>query len=249
MRSLKHLALTAAFATSAGTIGISAAQASSPAASPATTGASTTTANSPAFTCNQLGTPPKDTRLYADRMLAAWGYGQRPQVGCYAIDQVVQFAFAERGKQVGSWVFVSKVHNNEEFFDTVTYRGDGGATMVVNVSLPRAGSWDRIWGIALHNNSTGRVSTYADKLVRAWGAGDKAAALKYGTSTVVNKLWSFSSGAGGGCWVRTGTYVGARGTFAVYECESALVELKVKPGAAAAGQSQAVVGASTFGAD
>jgi hypothetical protein len=123
MRSLKHLALTAAFATSAGTIGISAAQASSPAASPATTGASTTTANSPAFTCNQLGTPPKDTRLYADRMLAAWGNGQRPQVGCYAIDQVVQFAFAERGKQVGSWVFVSKVHNNEEFFDTVTYRG------------------------------------------------------------------------------------------------------------------------------
>jgi hypothetical protein len=104
-------------------------------------------------------------------------------------------------------------------------------------------------GCSCRRSTTTSSSTRADKLVRAWGAGDKAAALKFGTPSVVNKLWNFSGGPGGGCWVRTGTYVGARGTVASYECESALVELNVKPGAAAAGQSQAVVGASTFGAD
>ncbi|MCA0178771.1 MAG: hypothetical protein LCH77_04070 [Actinobacteria bacterium] len=83
-----------------------------------------------AFTCSQLGTPPSDARLYVDRMLAAWGYGQRAQVGCYAVDPAVQFAFAERGKNVGSWVFVSKTRIHDEHVDVVTYRGGDGATMV-----------------------------------------------------------------------------------------------------------------------
>ena len=42
--------------------------------------------------------------------------------------------------------------------------------------------------VELTGGATGRVSGYADQLVRAWGAGRKAETLKYGTSGVVTSF-------------------------------------------------------------
>lgn len=103
--------------------------------------------------------------------------------------------------------------------------------------------------VELTGGATGRVSGYADQLVRAWGAGRKAETLKYGTSGVVNQLWDFSHGAGGGGWIRTTTVGGMFETKVSYTCESAYVDFTIKPAAAAAGQPQSVVKVYTQGAD
>ncbi len=195
--------------------------------------------------CATLPAPPTASRAYADRLLAAWAAGKRPVAACYTAYSTDAVLFGEKPRG-GSWTYVKTVTNSVERFDDVTYRNGAGERIVLRVAFPGSGRWDRVRGAQVFGTS-GAISTYADSLIRAWGRGDRAAALKYGTRQAVDALWAFSGGPGGGCWQRSGL-AGGYTTIVSYTCESALVELTVKPGAAAAGQPQAVVKAAGFGA-
>ncbi|MFN8030767.1 MAG: hypothetical protein U0Q10_10545 [Dermatophilaceae bacterium] len=235
---------TAVLAAATGLLGLVGAAQAAPAAAPSA--AATNTAAQAPLVCSTLGAPPKAARAYADRLLAAWAAGKRDVAKCYTAYATDAILFGEKPRG-GAWTWVSTVANTPEQFDDVTYRNAAGERIQVRVARPAAGAWDRVTGVQM-TGTTGRISTYADNLIRAWGRGDKAAALKYGTPKAVNALWAFSGGAGGGCWQRT-FFGGGYTTMAIYSCESATVELTIQPGAAAAGKPQAVVKAQGFGAD
>lgn len=189
-------------------------------------------------------TYPSAPKAYAARFTAAWSQGNRPSAACYAAAQVTTFAFSEDAR-TGAWSHVREVHIPGTDFTSEYYRNATGGQLSITVRMPSAGRSRAIIGLELAQ-STGRVTAYTDKLVRAWSTGDKNAALRYATPEVVIRLWAISAGPGGSCWDRAYANADPADTQVSYTClkNSTSVHLTVNPAAAAAGARQAVVAAT-----
>lgn len=209
----------------------SAASAAAPIAAPAASAA----------VCSSLPTPPKSPRAYADKIVKAWAAGEKFSVGCLANATIGDYLFGESAKGTG-WTYVTDGNGH------VTYRNRAGAQLVIRVDAPST-TFHRAIQVTT-KGLNGKVNTYTDNLIRAWGIGSKDHALGYATKTTVDKLWAFSGGGpGGGGWVRGETTAYAGSVFVNYTCEGALVSPRVNPVTAASGARQAVYNLVTNGAD
>ncbi len=239
MRASSTVRLSAALAAGAAAVATTGAAQASP-----QTGAPERLA---AATCS---TVPRPTayKAYADAVMAAWAKGNQPLARCYTYGYVADFLFAQNPKGTG-WTYVgTRVLDG---MARVNYRQASGATLQLSILDPkRMGTRPAVHASAMNGAAQGRVTTYADELIRAWGRGDKTAMLRYGTPKVVDYLWTFSGGPGAKCWMRTTTLTGLEpaGPSISYTCESATMTLVVKPWGAANGARQSVVGAHGVGA-
>lgn len=197
-------------------------------------------------TCASLGTPPNLPRPYAARLVKAWMAGDRFAANCYAVPRVGALLFGESAKTPATWRWVAEAGGPDEDFRAEIFRNGAGAELQVFVRLSDgSNTWDRAFAVYL-SGGNGRVSTYADKLIRAWGRGDRATALRFGTAKAVNALWSFTGGAGGSCWERTRTGATVYAVTVDYRCGSDFMTLTINPSAAAAGTPQAVTAAAGY---
>ncbi len=195
-----------------------------------------------ALDCTTLGTPPRAPGAYAAKLLSAIYQERKAVATCYANANVVDMMVAELGGTANTWRLIAVHGDEEQLEDQLTYTRADGARISVVVGRPSYGKWHRgfaMWAV----DTTGPVGTYGDRLIKAWGRGDKATALKYATRDAVNALWEFSDGAGGPCWWRESVYGAIAFRSVHYRCASQLVTLTIKPAAAAAGRPQAVTAA------
>ncbi|GAA1756300.1 hypothetical protein [Nostocoides vanveenii] len=193
----------------------------------------------PVADCAQAAYP-SSAKAYAARFTAAWSQGNRALAACYAVGPATQFAFAEFARG-GSWSHVREAPGDG--FTSEYYRNAAGGQLSLLIRSPSAGRQRAITSVELIGGRTGRVTGYADKLIDAWRAGRRHDALQYATPSVVATLWNFTGGAGGACWKRAYANGDTSDTQVGYTCGARMVDLTIKPGAAAGGQPQAVTAA------
>jgi len=138
---------------------------------------------------------------YADQLVRAWGRGDRPATEVYATSSVAQALFGYSSPGGVSWRRTGWEGAAGTIY--VTYHDDaqGGRHAAYTVRFSRAHPIDAV--------------EYADRLVRAWGRGDRAAASRYATPAVLDTLFGRSN-PGGAHWRRTAAQGAAGTTFVTY---------------------------------
>ncbi len=153
---------------------------------------------------------------YADQLVRAWGRGDRPATEVYATSSVAQALFGYSSPGGVSWRRTGWEGAAGTIY--VTYHDDArGGGMTVGVSNVILGQGGRHAAYTVRFSRAHPIDAveYADRLVRAWGRGDRAAASRYATPTVLDTLFGRSN-PGGGHWRRTAAQGAAGTTFVTY---------------------------------
>ncbi|WP_068402899.1 hypothetical protein [Kribbia dieselivorans] len=173
-----------------------------------TTATVTATATATAF--------PTDPAAYADLFVRAWGIGDRARADELATSDTVATLFGNTARGGSNWSRVSSVPQDAR--TQVTYRNTSGDLLYVIVDTATAsrGASDAIvttnfgyepqpytpsvQGAGLPTSA----GEYADRFVRAWGAGRSTDAEQYASSAAMTTVGGYS-GPGGGDWSRSST--------------------------------------------
>jgi hypothetical protein len=151
---------------------------------------------------------------YADVLVRAWGRGDRPAASRYATASVVDELFGYAAPGGIDWVRVGSEGTAGTIYVTYDDQARGGAlTMGVSDVRLSQGESQAVYTARFSQSHPVDAVGYADRLIRAWGRGDRQAAGIYGTDAVVNRLFGYAD-PGGKDWARTGSQ-GAAGTIYV----------------------------------
>lgn len=151
---------------------------------------------------------------YADRLVRAWGAGDRAAARPYATRAVLtkMFDYSDPGgahwRRTGSQGAAGTIY--------VRYHDDargGSMTLAVSDVLLGQGSNHAVQEARFSRKHPIGPAGYADRLIRAWGSGDHTTSEHYATRSVVRKLFDHAD-PGGTHWRRTGSQ-GAAGTIYV----------------------------------
>jgi len=148
---------------------------------------------------------------YADQLVRAWGRGDGPAAETLATSAVVAELFAYSTPGGVSWRRIGSSGAAGTIF--VTYHDDArGGTVTLGVSdvVLSQGQQHAVYRVQFSQARPIDATEYADRLVRAWGRGDRTASSTYATSATVAALFGHAD-PGGGFWARTGAE-GAAGT-------------------------------------
>lgn len=181
--------------------------------------AATDTPTATTSVCNQL---PPAGRLaavdYADRLVRAWGRGDRASAECYATAATIRTLFGQANPGGVHWRRTSAEGAAGTVY--VTYHDDargGDLTIgVQNIGLRAPDGWHAAYSARFQDEppAWGPVA-WSDNLVRAWGRGDKAWMSYYATPAVVQRLTEIAP-SGGPAWRRVATEGAAGTTFVRY---------------------------------
>jgi hypothetical protein len=187
---------------------------------PAAALSATTTAMSAtttATTCDRLGSAARLAAVeYADRLVRAWGRGDRSAAGCYGTAATVRTLFGQASPGGIHWRRISAEGAAGTIY--VTYhdvaRGGNLTIGVHNVGLRDPDGWHAAYSARFQGEprAWGPVA-WSDNLVRAWGRGDRSWMSYYATPQVVQGLTSIAP-SGGPAWRRVAAE-GAAGTIYV----------------------------------
>jgi len=160
-----------------------------------------------------------DAVTYADRLVRAWGRGDRATTACYGTAATVKTLSAQAMPGGIHWRRVSDEGAAGTIY--VTYHDDArGGNLVVgvtNVGLRAAGGWHaaRAAGFSGEPRAWNAVQ-WSDNLVRAWGRGDTKWMSYYATPAVTKSLRGIAA-AGGSSWGRVATEGAAGTTYVTYK--------------------------------
>lgn len=149
--------------------------------------------------------------LVADMLVRAWGSGDRPTVNGLATAGVSAALFAFSSPGGVSWRRTGSEGTAGTVF--VTYHDDvRGGTVTVGVSdvVLAQGQAHAVYRVLFSQAYPIDAAGYADRLVVAWGRGDRAGAGVYATAATVSTLFGHAN-PGGRFWARTSAS-GAAGT-------------------------------------
>ncbi|WP_158290864.1 hypothetical protein [Kribbella antiqua] len=170
-------------------------------------------------TCNGMASPARlDAVSYADRLVRAWGRGDRPATDCYASAATARTLFGQATPGGIHWRRVSAEGAAGTIY--VTYHDDargGNLTIgVQNVGLRESDGWHAAYTARFQEEprAWGPVA-WSDNLVRAWGRGDKTWMSYYATPAVVSSLTHISP-TGGPSWRRVAAEGAAGTTYVTY---------------------------------
>ena len=144
-----------------------------------------------------------DSVTYADRLVRAWGSGDRAAAGCYATGSVAAALFAQADPGGVHWRRTGSQGAAGTIYVTYDDNARGGTLTVGVQNLSReAGGWHAAYTERFQNEprAWGPID-WSDNLVRAWGRGDRTQTAYYATPDVVHTLFAFASPGGGG-WQR-----------------------------------------------
>ena len=161
-----------------------------------------------------------DAVTYADRLVRAWGRGDRATATCYGTTSTVRALFGQASPGGIHWRRISEEGAAGTIY--VTYHDDArGGKLTVGVTnagpdLRGPGGWHaaksvrftgepRAWGPA----------AWSDNLVRAWGRGDTKWMSYYATPTVTKALTRIAA-VGGPNWRRVASEGAAGTTYVTY---------------------------------
>jgi hypothetical protein len=185
------------------------------ASAPANAGSTTTTASA----CSRLAPAANLAAVeYADRLVRAWGRGDRPVADCYANPATARTLFGQASPGGVHWRRVSEEGALGTIY--VTYHDDArGGDLIIgvkNVGLRAANGWDAAYTARFigEPRAWGPVD-WSDNLVRAWGRGDKKWMAYYATPAVVKQLTRIAA-KGGPSWQRVRSGVAAGTTYVTY---------------------------------
>jgi hypothetical protein len=170
-------------------------------------------------TCSKLASATQlDAVSYADRLVRAWGRGDRAAADCYASAATARSLFGQATPGGIHWRRVSAEGAAGTIY--VTYHDDargGNLTIgVQNVGLRESDGWHAAYSARFQGEprAWGPVA-WSDNLVRAWGRGDKSWMSYYATPAVVKSLTNISP-TGGPSWRRVATEGAAGTTYVTY---------------------------------
>ena len=161
-----------------------------------------------------------DTETYADRLVRAWGRGDRATAACYGTASTVRALFAQASPGGIHWRRVSA--EGAAGTALVTYHDDArGGSLTVSVQnaapeLRGPGGWHAAYSLRFigEPRAWGPVQ-WSDNLVRAWGRGDSKW-MSYYATPAVKKALTHISAVGGPNWRRVSTEGAAGTTFVTY---------------------------------
>lgn len=186
-------------------------------AAPAAATITTTTATPSA--CGRLASAARlDAVDYADRLVRAWGRGDRSAAGCYGTAATVRSLFGQATPGGVHWRRISAEGAAGTVY--VTYHDDArGGSLTVgvhNVGLREPDGWHAAYSARFGGEprAWGPVA-WSDNLVRAWGRGDRSWTSYYATPAVAQSL-SRIAASGGPAWRRVATEGAAGTTFVTY---------------------------------
>lgn len=180
--------------------------------------ANATSAGNVASATGAIGVTAADrvnTQSWGDRLVRAWGRGDRSAALYFAAPAVVNTLFGYSSPGGGYWRLVGSQGAAGTAY--LTYHDDlRGGTLTIGVSGVRLsqGQHQAVDQARFGQQPAGAVG-YADLLIRAWGRGDRRDAARYATPGVVGALFAHFPAGGGRHWARTTTQ-GAIGK--VYVC-------------------------------
>jgi hypothetical protein len=185
------------------------------AAAPANAATTTTAAS----VCDRLASAANLAAVeYADRLVRAWGRGDRAAADCYASAATARTLFGQASPGGVHWRRVSEEGALGTIY--VTYHdGARGGDLIIgvqNVGLRQANGWDAAYTARFQGEprAWGPVQ-WSDNLVRAWGRGDKSLMTYYATPAVVKQLTGIAA-KGGPSWQRVRSGVAAGTTYVTY---------------------------------
>jgi len=183
-------------------------------AAPAAATITTTTATASA--CSRLASAVRlDAVDYADRLVRAWGRGDRSAAECYGTTATVRRLFGQATPGGIHWRRISAEGAAGTVY--VTYHDDArGGNLTIGVSNVALSQGDAHAAYSARFRGEPRAwgpVAWSDNLVRAWGRGDKAWMSYYATPAVVQSLTHIAP-SGGPAWRRVATE-GAAGTIFV----------------------------------
>ncbi len=153
---------------------------------------------------------------YTDRLIRAWGSGDRPRVDSLATAAVAGALFAYSTPGGVSWRRTGSEGAAGTIY--VIYHDDlrgGNVTVGVSDILLGQGQAHAAYTVRFSQAHPLSSAGYADRLVRAWGRGDRAAVLVYAAPAVQRALFSLAD-PGGGHWRRVSTQGAAGTTYVTY---------------------------------
>ena len=161
-----------------------------------------------------------DSAVYADRLVRAWGRGDRAAAACYGTTSTVRALFAQATPGGIHWRRVSEEGALGTIY--VTYHDDArGGTLTVGVTnaapeLRGPGGWHAAKSVRFTGEprAWGPVA-WSDNLVRAWGRGDSKSMSYYATPAVTKALRHVSA-VGGPSWRRIASEGAAGTTYVTY---------------------------------
>lgn len=154
---------------------------------------------------------------YADDLVRAWGRGDHLRVDQLASGFVSRHLFGYATPGGVSWRRTGWQGAAGTIF--VTYHDDArGGTVTIGVSdvLLGEGRQHAAYEVWFSQRYPIGPVTYADRLVRAWGRGDHAAAATYATRRVADTLFDHAD-PGGAHWRRVGASGAAGTTYVTYD--------------------------------
>ncbi len=197
---------------------------------------------SPAMSAVATAAATTNPILLADRLVRAWGRGDRSAAAALASPSVIAALFGYSTPGGASWRRTAwqgaagTIH--------VTYHDDargGTVTLAVSDVLLGQGREQATYGVRFSRAHPLGPVGYADRLVRAWGRGDHAAVRRYATAAVADALWRHAD-PGGAHWRRVLAQGAAGTTYVTYHDDAAGGTLTLAVGNAAEqdGRLQAV---------
>ncbi len=152
----------------------------------------------------------------ADQVVRAWGRGNRAAVEVLATPSVATHLFGYSTPGGVSWRRIAWDGTAGTVF--VVYHDDvRGGTVTLGVSdvLLSQGHAQAVYGVQFSQVRPVDAAGYADRLVRAWGRGDRIGASVYATEVTVSVLFGHAD-PGGRFWVRTRANGAAGTVFVTY---------------------------------
>jgi hypothetical protein len=187
------------------------------ASAPANAGTTTTTAS--VSTCDRLAPAANLAAVeYADRLVRAWGRGDRATANCYASTATARTLFGQASPGGVHWRRVAEEGALGTIY--VTYHDDArGGNLIVgvrNAGFREGDGWHSAYTARFvgEPRAWGPVES-SDNLVRAWGRGDKSWMAYYATPAVVRDLTRIAA-KGGPSWQRIRSGIAAGTTYVTY---------------------------------
>jgi hypothetical protein len=161
-----------------------------------------------------------DPVTYADRLVRAWGRGDRATAACYGTASTVRALFAQASPGGIHWRRFSEEGAAGTIY--VTYHDDArGGNLTIGVTntgpdLRGPGGWHaaRSAGFVGEPRAWNAVQ-WSDNLVRAWGRGDSKWMSYYATPAVTKALRKIAV-VGGPSWSRVASEGAAGTTYVTY---------------------------------
>lgn len=188
---------------------------------------------SPAASTVATATATTNPVLLGDRLVRAWGRGDRAAAAALASASVVAALFGYATPGGVSWRRTGWQGAAGTIY--VTYHDDargGTVTLAVSDVLLSQGRQQAAYAVRFSQARPLGPVGYADRLVRAWGRGDHAAVQHYATAAVASALWRHAD-PGGAHWRRVVSQGAAGTTYVTYHDDAAGGTLTLAVGNAA----------------